>query len=72
MLETNQNNAERVLRALLAALLIPAPLVSGESVYTLACAGVGAVLLFNAVSGACLTYRMLGVSTCRVPDSEET
>ncbi len=71
MFETNQNKAERVLRALLAAVLLPAPLVSGESPYTFACAGVGAVLLFNAISGACMTYRAFGVNTCRIPEKTE-
>ncbi len=70
MLETNQNKPERVLRFLVALLLLPAPLLAGVSSYTLLAAAVGGILLFNAVSGACLTYKMFGVNTCRLPDGD--
>ena len=70
MFETNQNNPERVLRFLLAALLIPAPFVLEQNAYTIACASVGGILLFNAVSGACMTYKAFGVNTCKVPADE--
>jgi hypothetical protein len=68
--ETNQNKPERILRFLMALVLLPAPFLLGQSAYTLLAAGVGAVLVFNALSGACLTYKAFGVNTCRVPPSE--
>ena len=71
MLETNQNKPERILRFLIAALLLPAPFLIGQTVYTLAMAGVGAVLLFNALSGACMTYKAFGVNTCSLPEHKE-
>ena len=67
MFETNQNKAERVLRGLVSLVLLPAPLVLEQNAYTIGLGAVGAILLFNAVSGACLTYKMLGVNTCDVP-----
>ena len=70
VLETNQNKPERVLRFLVALVLLPAPLLAGVSPYTVLAAGVGGVLLFNALSGSCLTYKMFGVNTCRLPDGE--
>ena len=70
MFETNQNTPERILRMLVALVLLPAPLLAGVSTYTIVAAFVVSILAFNAISGACLTYRMLGVSTCRLPDKE--
>ncbi len=66
MITVNQNKAERVLRLIVAAAILPAPLVMGATAYPLALAALGAVLLFNALSGACLTYQALGVSTCSI------
>ena len=66
MFETNQNRPERILRLLIAILLLPAPVVVGPTPYALVVAGVGAVLLFNAISGACMTYKAIGVNTCRM------
>lgn len=71
MLQTNQNKPERVLRFILAALLIPAPFVVEQTAYTFAIAGVGGILLFNALSGACLTYKAFGVNTCELPHSDQ-
>ena len=68
--ETNQNTPERILRFLVALVLLPAPLLAGVSAYTVIAAVVGAILAFNAVTGTCLTYRMFGVSTCRLPESD--
>jgi len=70
MFETNQNKPERILRLLLAILLLPAPFIMEPNTYTLITAGVGGILLFNALSGACLTYRLFGVNTCRVSQDD--
>ena len=72
MLETNQNKPERVLRFLVALMLLPAPVVMDQSAYSLALAGLGGVLLFNALSGACLTYKAFGVNTCALPKADES
>ena len=66
MFTTNQNTPERILRFLIALVLLPAPLLLEPSVYTIFAAGVGGILLFNAASGTCYTYMLFGVNTCRV------
>ena len=70
MFETNQNKAERILRFLLAGLLIPAPFVLEPTAYTIICGTVGAILLFNAATGTCMTYKAFGVNTCKLPSEE--
>ena len=70
MFETNQNKPERILRFLVALVLLPAPFIVGQGPYSLIAAGVGGVLMFNAISGTCLTYKAFGVNTCRIPDAE--
>ena len=71
MFDTNQNKPERVLRFLVALVLLPAPVLAGVSAYTIAAAVVGGVLAFNALSGTCLTYKAFGVNTCRLPETDE-
>ena len=70
MLETNQNKAERILRILIALILLPAPFVLAQGIYTYILTAVGAILLFNGVSGACMTYKMFGVNTCSLPNQD--
>ena len=66
MFTTNQNTPERILRLLLALVLLPAPFLLEPSVYTVFAAAVGGILLFNAASGTCYTYMLFGVNTCRI------
>lgn len=70
MLSTNQNTPERILRLILAAVLLPAPFVVGQSPYSMLAAGVGGVMLFNALSGACMIYKAFGVNTCALRGPE--
>ena len=65
LFRTNQNKAERILRFIVSLFLIPAPMVLGFSTYTFVICGVGIILLFNAISGACMIYKVFGVSTCQ-------
>ncbi len=71
MFETNQNKPERVLRLLVSLVLIPAPLLLEQNTYTIIIGAVGAILLFNAVSGTCMTYKMFGVNTCKLPQTND-
>ena len=70
MFETNQNKPERVLRFLISIVLLPAPFVLEQNTYTIAIAVIGGILLFNALSGACMTYKMFGVNTCSLPQTD--
>ena len=72
MFETNQNKPERILRLLISLVLLPAPFVMTQNAYTLTAAAVGGILLFNALSGTCMTYKLFGVNTCAVPRSDDT
>ena len=70
MFETNQNKPERVLRFLVALVLLPAPFILEQSAYTLIAGAVGAILMFNALSGVCMTYKVFGVNTCSLPNHD--
>ena len=70
MFETNQNTPERVLRFLIAVVLLPAPFLLEQNAYTIAVAAVGGILLFNALTGTCMTYKMFGVNTCKIPQKD--
>ena len=65
LFKTNQNRAERVLRFIISIFLIPAPIILGSNTYTIIIGGVGLILLFNALSGACMIYKVFGVDTCK-------
>ena len=70
---TNQSNKERIIRAVIALLLILAYFVVPSSVnnsIALIGLGVAGVLVFNAVSGNCYIYRMLGINTCPLPEAK--
>ena len=72
VLVTNQSNKERIIRAVIAVVLILAYLAIPSSVNnTIALIGLGVagVLLFNAASGNCYIYRMLGINTCPLPEA---
>ena len=74
ILVTNQSNNERIFRALIAVVLILAYLAIPSSVNNLIALiglGVAGVLLFNAVSGNCYIYRVLGINTCPLPEAQE-
>ena len=67
MFETNQNKSERILRILISLFLLPAPFLVDANAYTYALAVLGGILLFNGVSGTCMTYKMFGINTCALP-----
>ncbi|MBQ70914.1 MAG: hypothetical protein CMA65_05440 [Euryarchaeota archaeon] len=74
ILVTNQSNTERIIRAVIAVILILAYLAIPSSVnnsIALVGLGVAGVLLFNAASGNCYIYRTLGINTCPLPDVQE-
>ena len=66
---TNQSNTERIIRAVIALILIIAGYFIGSPLFEVGLMLAG-VLFFNAVSGICYIYRMFGFSTCPLPDAE--
>ena len=65
LFKTNQNNAERILSFIVAMFLVPAPLLLGFTTYAIILCSVGLILLFNALVGTCMIYKLLGVDTCK-------
>jgi hypothetical protein len=65
-MNTNQNKSERITRFIIALFLLPAPIMYGYSVFAIVQGSVGAILLFNAISGICAIYGIFGINTCRV------
>jgi|TARA_B110000211_G_scaffold95244_1_gene111047 hypothetical protein len=70
LIVTNQSSKERKTRAIVGIVLIilaiSVDISSMIGVVLLATAG---ALLFNAISGNCYIYRVLGYSTCPISDS---
>ena len=67
MFETNQNKPERILRILISLVLLPPPFLLEQGPYSIGIAAVGGILLFNGLSGTCMTYKAFGVNTCKLP-----
>ena len=62
----NQNKSERLMRLIVSLFLIPSPLIYDIDYFSIAQSIVGGVLLFNAVSGMCVIYRIFNVNTCKI------
>ena len=63
---TNQNKPERVARFIIALFLIPGPFIYGQDMFSIIQLSVGCVLIFNALSGMCVIYRLFGANTCKI------
>jgi len=66
ILKKNQNNAERILRFIIAMFLIPAPLILGFTPYSIVLISIGGILFFNALVGTCMIYKIMGINTCKI------
>lgn len=62
----NQNTSERIVRLIVSIFLIPSPFIFQNNPFAISQAIVGSVLLFNAISGMCVIYRLFGANTCKV------
>ena len=63
----NQSNTDRMIRAVVAVILLVVSYTSGfDSTIGMMALAVAGVLIFNAVSGNCYIYRVLGINTCPV------
>ena len=70
VLVTNQSKNDRIIRAVIAMVLILTSLVMPSRVHdmiALTGLGIAGILLFNAISGNCYIYRALGINTCPLP-----
>ncbi len=65
---TNEGTVDRSIRVALAvAAVVGAVLVGASTVLGIVLLVVAGVLLLTAATGFCPLYRVLGISTCRVP-----
>ena len=63
----NQSNTDRMIRAVVAVILLVVSYTSGfDSTIGMMALAVAGVLVFNAISGNCYIYRVLGINTCPV------
>ena len=63
---TNQNTSERLLRFIVSIFLLPSLLIYQNSSFAFVQTVLGGILLFNAFSGICISYRFFGADTCKV------
>ena len=64
---TNQSKIDRMVRAIVAVVILANPFdVAHASVIGIIALTIAGVLIFNAVSGNCYIYRVLGINTCPV------
>jgi hypothetical protein len=73
LLITNQSDTDRIIRAVIAVILIGVyfiiPSSVNGSIVTIGL-GIAGILLFNAVSGNCYIYRAFSFSTCPLPETK--
>ena len=62
MLKVNEGNTDRIVRIILGIVLIVLGLATSQHLLAV----VGLVPLLTGLSGFCLIYRLLGISTCPV------
>lgn len=63
MFKINQSNKERVVRAIIGILLL-IPFFMNANLLSYILLATGGILIFNAVSGVCMIYKMFGYSSC--------
>ena len=63
----NQSKKERIIRFMIGAIMCIPVITHGYSFSYLLLA-IGGALIFNALSGICFIYKMLGYSTCPIKD----
>tara|TARA_B100001741_G_C16391969_1_gene522888 strand:+ start:303 stop:545 length:243 start_codon:yes stop_codon:yes gene_type:complete len=64
---TNQSNTDRLIRAIVAVVILANPFdVAHDSFIGIMALAVAGVLIFNVISGNCYIYRVLGINTCPV------
>ena len=65
LFEKNQSQKERVIR-LIIGLSFCIPFFTHGYTISHLLLGVGIILIFNALSGVCMIYKIFGYSTCKV------
>ena len=63
----NQSKKERIIRSVIGTVLVAISFALTSPLCYLPLT-IGGILLFNALSGVCMIYKMLGYSTCPIKD----
>ena len=61
LFKKNQSNKERIIR-----LTFCIPFFTHGYTISYLLLGIGSILIFNAISGVCMIYKIIGYSTCKV------
>ena len=65
LFEKNQSNKERIIRFMIGVIFCIPFFTHGYTISYLLI-GIGSILIFNAISGVCMIYKIFGYSTCKV------
>lgn len=65
LLKKNQNKKERITRFVIG-LVLCVPFFNHGYTVSYMLLGIGGILIFNAISGVCMIYKMFGYSTCKI------
>ncbi|HPN96271.1 MAG TPA: DUF2892 domain-containing protein [Candidatus Moranbacteria bacterium] len=60
---TNESGLDRTIRALLGMIIVYLAYASFTGIWQVAAYVIGIILLFTAVTGFCMLYKLLGIST---------
>ena len=72
LLVTNQSKIDRMIRAIVAVVILANPFnVAYDSTIGIIALMIAGVLIFNVISGNCYIYRVLGIDTCPVDFKSE-
>jgi hypothetical protein len=63
----NQSKKERIIRFIIGAIMC-IPFFIGDNSFSFILLALGGALIFNALSGICFIYKMMGYSTCPIKD----
>lgn len=65
LFEKNQSNKERIIR-LIVGLIFCIPFFTHGYKISYLLLGIGSILIFNAISGVCMIYKIFGYYTCKI------
>ena len=71
LFKKKQNSSERALKLIFSLFLVPIPLFLDLSLYTFIICTIGGILMFSALSGICMIYKVLGVDTCKTQINQD-
>ena len=71
LFKKKQNSSDRALKLIFSFFLVPIPLFLDLSLYTFIICAIGGILMFSALSGVSMIYKVLGVGTCKTQINQD-